>query len=119
MPFKLQEEMTCMMVRDIIRYVLLEYWPGINWTPSGIFVDQNMDSPFNVLVKRAVEKFLDTFRRKIREMYTEYLQDRTFSVERHFDICRVIIENQNNCVDARIMFFGMCSPIIYYQIFGF
>ncbi|GFS91568.1 hypothetical protein NPIL_460301 [Nephila pilipes] len=115
MPFKLHEQMAyeCMLVRDIIRYVLLVYWPDINWTPSGIFVDQDSDSPFNSIVQRSVKKYLDIYGWMINEKYYEHFNERKFSAKKHCEICREIIENQNNFADGRIVVFGLCSILSY------
>ncbi|GFU16801.1 hypothetical protein NPIL_643531 [Nephila pilipes] len=48
-----------MFVRDVIRFGLVKYWPALDWTPSGIFVQQNQDYPFNLAIKRIFKKFLD------------------------------------------------------------
>ncbi|GFS91571.1 hypothetical protein NPIL_460311 [Nephila pilipes] len=102
-----------MFVRDAIRYVLSEYWTRFNWTPSGIFVHQNSDSPFNSAVQRSLKNYLDTHGWQIHEKYCVYFQEKKFSAEKHYELCRKIIENQNDAADVKITVLKLCAIVSY------
>ncbi|GFS91562.1 hypothetical protein NPIL_460271 [Nephila pilipes] len=81
-----------MFARDAIRYVLCEYFPGVNWTPSGIFVYQNHDSPFNNPIREVFKVYLDLIGASIFEKYERRFPEQNPSAEQHWEFCEEVME---------------------------
>ncbi|GFU59821.1 hypothetical protein NPIL_332841 [Nephila pilipes] len=79
-------------IRDVIRYVLIEYWPGIHWTPCGIFVHQNHDSPFTPSVQRIIQNTLDNNVVWIYKEYDNHFPTKNISAQQHYGFCLELTE---------------------------
>ncbi|GFU51765.1 hypothetical protein NPIL_274221 [Nephila pilipes] len=107
------ENLEFMFVRDVIRYVLVEYWSAINWTPNGIFVHQNQDSLFNTSVKGMMEKILDKNVRKIGNTYINRFLGRNISGQQHLEFCKELIETlgEPKPEEVTIFFLDVCANL--------
>ncbi|GBM50595.1 hypothetical protein AVEN_70233-1 [Araneus ventricosus] len=54
-------------VKNLLRCVLLECYPTLNWKPNGVFAEDSMNSPFSLVVKSAVKMCLESSRENIRD----------------------------------------------------
>ncbi|GFU51767.1 hypothetical protein NPIL_274231 [Nephila pilipes] len=79
-------------VRDVIRHVLSDYWPGIQWTPCGIFVHRNHDSPFSPAIQRKIDEILNMKGVMLHENYDEWVSREFISRWQHEEFCRQAIE---------------------------
>ncbi|GFS91582.1 hypothetical protein NPIL_460361 [Nephila pilipes] len=102
-----------MFVRDVMRYVLLEYCHELNWMPSGKFVRQNHNSPFNSAVKRLVHMFLDSNRSKLHDIYNAYFHERIFSAQKHYEFCQKLIEDEDMREDPKVIVLRLCVVLSY------
>ncbi|KAF8787554.1 hypothetical protein HNY73_009137 [Argiope bruennichi] len=59
------------LVKTLLRYVLHDYYPAINWKPYGIFHGDTDNSPCCVTIKSAIKLHLDTYGGDIHEFYDE------------------------------------------------
>ncbi|GFV79873.1 hypothetical protein TNCV_1726981 [Trichonephila clavipes] len=67
--------------RDVIRYVLTEYWPGTHWNLSGFFVESDFDSPCTPAVQDMIKFFLDNNGVQLHAFYDETFPDKNISLQ--------------------------------------
>ncbi|GFS47478.1 hypothetical protein TNIN_189621 [Trichonephila inaurata madagascariensis] len=95
-------------IRDVIRYVLSEYWPGTHWTPSGMFLVQDSDSPFTPVVQEIIKTILDDNAVDFHRCYDEYFPDKNITPNQHYELC---IDKSESLID------GEYEDVIYVFIF--
>ncbi|GFV79864.1 hypothetical protein TNCV_1726891 [Trichonephila clavipes] len=98
-------------IRDVIRYVLSEYWPGTHWTPSGIFLVHDSDTPFTPAVQEVIKDILDDNAVELHRYYDEHFPDKNITVNNHFELCKQrcesLTEDKND--DVLYTFIIMCA----------
>ncbi|GFQ83937.1 hypothetical protein TNCT_704551 [Trichonephila clavata] len=77
--------------RDIIHYVLTEYWPGIHWNPSGIFIEHDLDSPCTPAVQEMIKFILDNNYVVLHSLYDGYFPDQNVTERQHYEFCQNVI----------------------------
>ncbi|GFV79884.1 uncharacterized protein TNCV_1727091 [Trichonephila clavipes] len=100
--------------RDVIRYVLTEYWPGTHWNPSGIFVEYDLDFPCTPVVKGMIKKFLDNKGVQLHACYDGYFRNKHISPQRHYKFCQKITSRlilMNNSANAKYTFLTLCASL--------
>ncbi|GFS91560.1 hypothetical protein NPIL_460261 [Nephila pilipes] len=100
-----------MFARDVIRYILCEYFPGVIWIPTGIFVHQNHDSPFNTRVKEAIESYLDEFGICVFEKYEKRFPEKNPSAQQHCEYCEEQIKIPCAPRDVVVKFVAVCLDL--------
>ncbi|GFS91573.1 hypothetical protein NPIL_460321 [Nephila pilipes] len=100
-----------MFVRDVIRYVLVEYLPDLNWTPSGIFVQQNCDSPFSPAIESVIVETLDRIGATILQKYEQRFPKRNLSPQKHFEYCVEIIEKSYGTEQVNAYLLAVCAIV--------
>ncbi|GFS91566.1 hypothetical protein NPIL_460291 [Nephila pilipes] len=108
-----------MFARDVIRYVLCEYFTGVNWTPSGIFVHQNHDSPFNNTILEVFNFYLDLFGVSIYEIYEKRFPEKKLSAQQHWEFCKEVIEKSYFSTEAIYSFLNVCAKLSLIATFSF
>ncbi|CAL1274639.1 unnamed protein product [Larinioides sclopetarius] len=73
--------------RDIIRYVLSEIMLGLHWIPTGIFAEQDSDSPFSPEFKDAIMKEFDNNGHIFHQQYDIDFPDKSLVKSRHYSVC--------------------------------
>ncbi|GFS47485.1 uncharacterized protein TNIN_189661 [Trichonephila inaurata madagascariensis] len=100
--------------RDVIRYVLTEYWPGTHWNPSGIFVEYDHDSPCTPDVQYMIKKFLDENGVELHQSYDEYFRNKNIPPQQHYEFCQEITSSLimiNESAEAKCAFLTLCASL--------
>ncbi|GFQ68840.1 hypothetical protein TNCT_27661 [Trichonephila clavata] len=74
--------------RDVIRYVLTEYWPGTHWNSSNMFIEHDLDSPFTPAVQEMIKFILDDNGVELHYLYDGYFPDKNITARQHYDIVK-------------------------------
>ncbi|GFS91577.1 hypothetical protein NPIL_460341 [Nephila pilipes] len=102
-----------MFATDVIRYVLVEYWTGLNWMPSGIFVHQYHGSPFSPAVQRIIKETLDSNGAMLHEKYDQRFPVKNIFSHHHYEFCQELIQNEVENEDVRVIFLSMCAVLTF------
>ncbi|GFS47487.1 uncharacterized protein TNIN_189671 [Trichonephila inaurata madagascariensis] len=100
--------------RDVIRYVLTEYWPGTHWNPSGIFVEYDLDSPCTPDVQYVMRDFLDKKNVDLHESYDGYFPNKNISPQQHYEFCQKITSSlimMNESAEVIYTFLKLCASL--------
>ncbi|GFQ68925.1 uncharacterized protein TNCT_633581 [Trichonephila clavata] len=100
--------------RDVIRYVLTEYWPGTHWNPSGMFIEYDLDSPCTPAVQELMKNILDDGGVDLHAFYDECFPDKNITVLQHYEFCqyikyRMIMVDEPE--DAKEAFLVLCGSL--------
>ncbi|GFV79881.1 hypothetical protein TNCV_1727061 [Trichonephila clavipes] len=98
-------------IRDAIRYVLSEYWPGTHWTPSGMFLVRDSDSPFTPAVQEIIKSVLDDNAVDLHRYYDKYFLDKNITSQQHYELCKAKSERmkEGKYEDIAYVFTFVCA----------
>lgn len=75
------------LIKDLLRYVLLDYYPTVNWKPDGIYLEEIDDSPSSAIIRSATKLHLDANGGEIHSFYDEDFPNKDIiDNKEHFDI---------------------------------
>lgn len=103
-------------VRDVIRYVLSEYWPGVHWNPTGMFLDHDNDSPFTPAVKMIIRQILDDNAVDLHRSYDEVFPVKNIFSYQHYELCQHMISSiiVSEIEDVKFIFLTLCASVSLY-----
>ncbi|GBM50590.1 hypothetical protein AVEN_70230-1 [Araneus ventricosus] len=79
------------LVKGLLRYVLHDYYPAVNWKPGGIFLEEIDNSPCSVAIKSAMKLHLDANGGEIHSFYDEdFPRKGVINNKEHLDILRYL-----------------------------
>ncbi|GFQ83941.1 uncharacterized protein TNCT_704581 [Trichonephila clavata] len=100
-------------IRDVIRYVLSDYWPGTHWNPSGMFLVQDSDSPFTPAVQKRIKNILDDNALDLHRYYDGYFPDKNITSKQHYELCKNRSERMTEAEheDVIYVFVYLCASL--------
>ncbi|KAF8787553.1 hypothetical protein HNY73_009136 [Argiope bruennichi] len=73
--------------KDLIRFVLHEHMTGLQWIPTGMFEQRDLDTPFTSQFECAIKEELDYEGHKIHTMFDNFFPDKSLIDENYSEIC--------------------------------
>ncbi|GFQ83939.1 hypothetical protein TNCT_704571 [Trichonephila clavata] len=98
-------------IRDVIRYVLSDYWPGTHWNPSGMFLNRDSDSPFTPVMQEIIKDILEDHALDLHMCYDAYFPDKNITSKQHYKLCKEKSEKmmEDNYEDILYKFIVVCA----------
>ncbi|KAF8787556.1 hypothetical protein HNY73_009139 [Argiope bruennichi] len=72
--------------RDLIRFVLHENWPSLQWKPTGIFLEPSFDSPFTPQFQDAVMRELEYSKHRHQAFYEKYFSNKSILRDKYYEL---------------------------------